>query len=68
MNRTNAHSYAPLVIALGDGKTIQAHRLQADGSFAWEDLDDEVMFTCPADAYRVKPEAHAPILTGENTP
>lgn len=58
MTRHNAYAYLPLVAALAFSKTIQALREQPDGTHAWEDFgpEDEVLFTCGPELYRVKPE------------
>lgn len=57
MNRHNAGDFLKLVAALAFGKTIQAFRLQQNGKYAWEDFgpDEEVLFTCESDRYRIKP-------------
>ena len=51
MNRANAHLYLPLVQALAAGQTIQANRGTVDEPI-WEDLPEEVLFTCEPHLYR----------------
>lgn len=55
MNKHNAAQYLPLVIALSEGKEIEANR-GYEGNPIWEPVseDGEVLFTCAPHLYRVK--------------